>query len=313
MVDIIRNENKEIIQRKIYPNDIPYLLNNRYPYVLNGQEGIDEKVKENNINYNNINTHTVSKEIFLENVYLYDFEYKELVNEYGETKAKKCIEELSLYKKSKGVEYKSDFATIKRWVVARVEEIEERQEKRSNNKKKSNRFNYEQRQYSAEFFESLYDNIPCDRIPCSEKEMDQLFNILDIKKSFVSEVIMETYYGDKDFRPLAAKHEFTVTMILVIRYFLLNKMEKDCELACIHLAFSGKFYPSNHFASYPTATPSRPVMEYVVNNKHSKKNVNKIYKKGLAKFIALQVLLDFYSAWSESVFVLVTDIGQFLL
>ena len=160
VVDIIRNENKEIIQRKIYPNDIPYLLNNRYPYVLNGQEGIDEKVKENNINYNNINTHTVSKEKFLENVYLYDFEYKELVNEYGETKANKCIEELSLYKKSKGIEYKSDFATIKRWVVARVEEIEERQEKRSNNKKKSNRLNYEQRQYSAEFFESLYDNIP---------------------------------------------------------------------------------------------------------------------------------------------------------
>lgn len=29
VVDIIRNENKEIIQRKIYPNDIPYLLNNR--------------------------------------------------------------------------------------------------------------------------------------------------------------------------------------------------------------------------------------------------------------------------------------------
>ena len=124
VVDIIRNENKEIIQRKIYPNDIPYLLNNRYPYVLNGQEGIDEKVKENNINYNNINTHTVSKEKFLENVYLYDFEYKELVNEYGETKANKCIEELSLYKKSKGIEYKSDFATIKRWVVARVEEME---------------------------------------------------------------------------------------------------------------------------------------------------------------------------------------------
>ena len=172
VVDIIRNENKEIIQRKIYPNDIPYLLNNRYPYVLNGQEGIDEKVKENNINYNNINTHTVSKEIFLENVYLYDFEYKELVNEYGETKAKKCIEELSLYKKSKGVEYKSDFATIKRWVVARVEEIEERQEKRSNNKKKSNRFNYEQRHYSAEFFESLYDNIP--PMTSSNSEEDEM-------------------------------------------------------------------------------------------------------------------------------------------
>ena len=186
VVDIIRNENKEIIQRKIYPNDIPYLLNNRYPYVLNGQEGIDEKVKENNINYNNINTHTVSKEIFLENVYLYDFEYKELVNEYGETKAKKCIEELSLYKKSKGVEYKSDFATIKRWVVARVEEIEERQEKRSNNKKKSDRFNYEQRQYSAEFFESLYDNIP--PITSENSEEDDMEMILKV------DTIEDEYY-----------------------------------------------------------------------------------------------------------------------
>ena len=96
----------------------------------------------------------------------------QIVNEYGETKANKCIEELSLYKKSKGIEYKSDFATIKRWVIARVEEIEERQEKRSNNKKKSNRFNYEQRQYSAEFFESLYDNIP--PMTSSNSEEDEM-------------------------------------------------------------------------------------------------------------------------------------------
>lgn len=173
VVDIIRNENKEVIQRKIYPNDIPYLLNNRYPYILNNQESIDEKVKDNNINYNNINTHTVSKEKFLENVYLYDFEYKELISEYGEKKANKCIEELSLYKESKGIEYKSDFATIKRWVVARVEEIEARQEKQSNNKKKNNRLNYEQREYSPEFFESLYDNIPPKVSENSEEdEMD---------------------------------------------------------------------------------------------------------------------------------------------
>ena len=47
-------------------------------------------------------------------------------------------------------------------------------------------------------------------------------------------------------------------------------MEKDCELACIHLAFSGKFYPSNHYASYPII-PARHIMEYVVNNELSKK------------------------------------------
>ena len=64
-------------------------------------------------------------------MYLYDFEYKE----------------------SKGIEYKSDFATIKRWVVARVEEIEQRQEKQnSKNKTRKNSFsNYEQREYPEEF------------------------------------------------------------------------------------------------------------------------------------------------------------------
>ena len=159
VIDIIRNEKQEVIQRKIYPNDVPYLLNNRSPYILNSQEGIDEKVKRNNINYNNINTHTVSKEKFLDNVYLYDYEYKELVNSYGEIKANKCIEELSLYKKSKGVEYKSDFATIKRWVILRVDEIEQRQEKQQSSKKQNKKFSFEQREYPKEFFDSLYENL----------------------------------------------------------------------------------------------------------------------------------------------------------
>ena len=39
-------------------------------------------------------------------------------------------------KKSKGIEYKSDFATIKRWVILRVEEIEQKQTKQKNNIKK---------------------------------------------------------------------------------------------------------------------------------------------------------------------------------
>lgn len=121
---------------------------------------------------------------------------------------------------------------------------------------------------------SLYDNIPCDRIMCSENEMDKLFTLLGIKKSVVKDIIGDTFYGDiPNFNPLAAKHEFTVTMICLIRYFLLNKnkYEKECELACIHLAFSGKFYPSLHYRSYPLTTPVRHVMEYVVNNRLSKK------------------------------------------
>jgi hypothetical protein len=48
-------------------------------------------------------------------------------------------------------------------------------------------------------------------------------------------------------------------------------MRKDLELAIIHLSFSGKFYPSLHYRSYPKVPPVRHVMEYVVNNKLSKK------------------------------------------
>lgn len=120
--------------------------------------------------------------------------------------------------------------------------------------------------------ESLYDTLPCDRLLCSEIEMDKLFDILKIKKNDVKNIIGETYYGPVDnFNPLAAKHEFTVTQLLVIKYFMQNKMKKDCDLAVIHLAFSGKFYPSVHYRSYPTVTPVRHIMEYVVNNKLSKK------------------------------------------
>ena len=120
--------------------------------------------------------------------------------------------------------------------------------------------------------EALYDTLPCDRLLCSEMEMDKLFTVLDIKKSRVKEIIEETYYGNiNNFNPLAAKHEFTVTQLLVLRYFLLNKDTKNANLALIHLSFSGKFYPSLHYRSYPTVVPVRHVMEYVVNYKLSKK------------------------------------------
>ena len=120
--------------------------------------------------------------------------------------------------------------------------------------------------------DALYDTVPCDRLLCSEAEMDKLFDVLKIKKSDATAAISQTYYGEvKNFNPLAAKHEFTITQLLVIRYFLLEKMTKEAELAIIHLSFSGKFYPSVHYRSYPTVVPVRHVMEYVVNNCLSKK------------------------------------------
>ena len=45
IVELIRNENKQIIQRKIYINDVPYPLNNVY-------QAIHQKVEDNNIRDN---------------------------------------------------------------------------------------------------------------------------------------------------------------------------------------------------------------------------------------------------------------------
>ena len=120
--------------------------------------------------------------------------------------------------------------------------------------------------------EALYDTLPCDRIICSEIEMDNLFKAVKILKEKVTEVIKETYYGNLDhFTPLAAKHEFTILQQCIIRYFVLEKQPKDAELAMLYLAFSGKFYPSLHYRSYPLVVPVRHIMEYVVNNQLTNK------------------------------------------
>ena len=49
--------------------------------------------------------------------------------------------------------------------------------------------------------------------------------------------------------------------------------EKELEQSCTYLAFSGKFYPSLHYGSFPLSCPSehRPVMDYVINNRLSRK------------------------------------------
>lgn len=148
-VELIRNDKQEIIQRRIYIKDIPYNSYKEYPYTKKEEEGILQKWEENNIINNNISTHTLSKIEYQDKVFLYAYEYEDLVEKYGQVKADKCIEELSLYKRSKGVEYASDYDTIKRWVIDRVE----------GQKKKSNKFrkiDFEQR--NEEYWSNFYDN-----------------------------------------------------------------------------------------------------------------------------------------------------------
>ncbi len=51
-IEVKRNERQEVIARYIYIVDIPYSQKNQYPSLQKNQEGIDEKVKDNIINYN---------------------------------------------------------------------------------------------------------------------------------------------------------------------------------------------------------------------------------------------------------------------
>jgi hypothetical protein len=50
-------------------------------------------------------------------VHLKDTEWEKLVETYGESGAKACVEKLSAYKESKGKTYKSDAAAIRAWVI----------------------------------------------------------------------------------------------------------------------------------------------------------------------------------------------------
>lgn len=54
-VDIVRKENKQIIQRKIYINDVPYPLNNGYQYQSKNVQAIHQNMEDNNIRFNNKN------------------------------------------------------------------------------------------------------------------------------------------------------------------------------------------------------------------------------------------------------------------
>ena len=122
------------------------------------------------------------------------------------------------------------------------------------------------------FFESrskdLYDTAPYTRMLFGENEINDFFKSIDINKNDITDYLKDTYYWNMNFSPKAAKDEMTMTMMMIIRYFVLKKDTLNAELSAIYLALSGPFYPSIHYGSFPKVQPSeyRHVMEYVVNN-----------------------------------------------
>ena len=113
----------------------------------------------------------------------------------------------------------------------------------------------------------LYDIVPVRRIPFGSEDVDSFFKAMKIDKNEITQCLSETYYWNMNFNPRAAKDEFTMTMMMVIRYFLLKNKQTDAEISTIYLAFSGKFYPSIHSQKFKIPPEKyRHIMEYVLNN-----------------------------------------------
>lgn len=121
--------------------------------------------------------------------------------------------------------------------------------------------------YIEEHSADLYDIAPFKRLPFLANDVDALFKALKIDKKQVTEILSHTYYWNMNFNPRAAKDEFTMVVMMAIRYFILKDDRKSAEISAIYLSFSGKFYPSIHSRKFKYPPDKyRHVMEYVVNN-----------------------------------------------
>lgn len=116
----------------------------------------------------------------------------------------------------------------------------------------------------------LYDYAPVDRIYFRKKEVDDFFNSIGVQEKEIAGIIKTLYYY-KDQELAACKDNFSVAQMMVIRYFLMKKDDKNAELSTLYLAFSGKFYASCHWKWFREFPPKREVMDYVVNYMLSKK------------------------------------------
>ena len=116
----------------------------------------------------------------------------------------------------------------------------------------------------------IFDTCPCDRIYYGEEDAQKMFDAVGVSKDVIHEKLKGTYFFPMAaFNPRAAKDELTEMVLALIRYYYIVKPDQKMrDLCMIYLAFSGKFYPSLHYASYPKVQPSeyRHVMEYVVNH-----------------------------------------------
>lgn len=121
---------------------------------------------------------------------------------------------------------------------------------------------------------SLYDTFPATRCTYGQQDADELYAVFGKSEKELQDIINQTYYSQiPNFNPRTAKSPVTILSICIVKYFFSKKDKTNLDLAIIYISFTGGFYPSIHYGSYPTAVPAdyRWVCDYVVNNELSNK------------------------------------------
>lgn len=96
----------------------------------------------------------------------------------------------------------------------------------------------------------LYDIAPFTRIYWSNDDLQMFYKAMQVTEPQIMEHVSKTYYYPQaSFNPRCAKDPFVCSQLMVIRYFLLKKMQKELDLSIVYFAFSGSFYPSIHYVS----------------------------------------------------------------
>jgi hypothetical protein len=137
---------------------------------------------------------------------------------------------------------------------------------------KTNKRKYDNhvKKFIKERIVELNEVAPYSRIIQNESQKEEFWKDTGLDKKEISNFMCHTYYANMSIKPVAAKDVYTMTLLNIVRYFYMNDMKKDLEMAMIHLSFSGKCYPSVHYNSF-RILPYPHIMDYVINNKLSYK------------------------------------------
>lgn len=157
------------------------------------------------------------------------------------------------------------------------------------------------KKYLSEFINSnsdiLYSNIPSKQLYFSQTDCDNYFKSINVDPKIIKSAISHTYYNEiANFNPRYAKDEVTIALMCTVRYYLLNNMKKELELALINTAFSGKYYPSIWYGSFPIA-PAEYVMEYAIT--HLATNKFDIVREGSVIGAVKSVALTWVNSYKD--------------